>query len=189
MNKAIQESIDKLHEPFDDTLIVVTNVYGVQNDEEFSGRESQIFPVWLYARRLNKVFADNWTSKISEVEIWGQTFFSCTIEVFLPDGSKFQRSGIPQDEYPFAYACELMGVGGDSGSILLCSRQLNKTYGLNWDLELKFLEEVVVCELSIGEQGGKVQTRSGLGKSDGDAFTDACEMFGIIPDEDDDIPF
>lgn len=190
MNKATKEMIDKLHEPFEHTLVVVvTNPYEVQNDEGFSGRESHIFPAWLYARRLDEVFANNWSSKISEVEMWGRTFYYCTIEVVLPDGSKFQRCGIPQNEYPFAYASEIMGIGGESGSILLYSRQLNTTFGLNWDIELKYLEEVVVCELSTSDEEGKVQTRSGIGTIDGDAFINACEMFGISPDEDDDIPF
>ena len=179
MNKEIEGRIDKLHEPFDETF----------RDEGSSEEESHIFPAWLYARRLDEVFANNWSSEISEVEIWGQTFFSCTIGVVLPDGSEVQRSGIPQSEYPFAYACELLGVGGVSGSILLCSRQLNKIYGLNWDIELKYLEEVAVCKISAGVEGGKVQTRSGMGDSDDDAFINACEMFGINPFEDDAIPF
>lgn len=100
MSRATKELIEKLHEPFHHTFVEdVTNPYGVQSDEVTSERESHIFPVWLYARRLDEVFVNNWSSKISEVEMWGRTFYYCTIEVVLPDGSKFQRSGIPQSEY------------------------------------------------------------------------------------------
>ena len=55
-----------------------------------------------------------------------------------------------------------MGVGGDSGSILLYSRKLNTIFGFNWDIELRYLEEMVVCELSTSDEEGKVQTRSGM---------------------------
>lgn len=190
VNKTLKECIDKLHEPFDAELrVVVADSYEDQVIKGFHGGESHLFPEWLYARRLDEVFDNNWSSRIDEVELWGETFFSCTVEVVLPDGSEFQRSGIAQGAHPFAYACELIGIGGDSGSILICSRRLNKAYGLDWNIDLNYLEEEVICELSVGDQEGKRQTRSGMGKTDIDAFANACEMFGISPHEDDDIPF
>lgn len=187
MNKAIKECIDKLHEPFDNALkVVLTNPYEDQ-DDELNGKELRVFPEWLYARRLDSVFAGNWTSKISEVDIWGQPFLSCTIEVVLPDGNEFRRKGVPHNVYPFAHACELIGVGGTYGSILYCSRQLNKTFGFDWDITLTHFEEATVCELAVRTQREKLRTRSGRGGTDESAFINACEMFGINPV--DDIPF
>ena len=190
MDKTIEEFIGELHEPFRNTsdVTVVSRSEDLDGDETNEGK-LYVFPEWLYARRLDDVFANNWTSAISEVNIWGRTFLSCVIRVTLPDGTIFQRKGLPHSAYPFVYACELMGIGGDHGSVLSCSRQLNEKYGFDWDIYLRHLEEAIVCELTVRTDGDDSKTRSGNASADHDAFVNACEMFGINPDWEEDIPF
>ncbi len=190
MEKKTIEAIGKLHEPFGDAeQATVVSRSEDQNDDETYNGGLHVFPEWLYARRLDDVFANDWTSEISEMDMWGQTLLTCVIRVTLPDGSAFQRRGLPHSVYPFVCACELIGIGGDHGSILSCSRQLNEKYGFDWDIELKYLEEAVVCELTVGTDGDESRTRSGNASTAQNAFVNACEMFGINPYQEKDIPF
>ena len=121
MRKTEKQLIEELHEPFnveDREEVKVTHKYlDPDGIEQVLVRDEEVFPEWLYARRLDDVFGPTWSSKIEGVDFWGVEYLRCTIEVELKDNLRIRRSGITHNSLPFSLACEMFGVGGYGGDI------------------------------------------------------------------------
>ncbi len=185
MRKTEKQLVEELHKPFSiedrEEIKVTHKSLDADGIEQFQEQDEEVFPQWLYARRLDDVFGPTWSSKIEGVDFWGMEYLRCNIEVELKENLRICRKGMTHNELPFNLACEMFGIGGIGGDILTCARQLNRKYGLSWDFSLEFKEDVIICEIEVQAFENKQIKRTGVGNSEEGAFISACQMFGIDP--------
>jgi len=179
-----RDLIEKLHTPFDDEQMVEVEVPTEHVDPDggrsWSMKRENGFPTSMYAQRLNDVFGLLWKNELERIDYWGNEYIHFTIEARLPDGDLIKRTGLSHQ--PFETACKMFGIGGSFDQIAHCGRAMNNAFGLDWNIGFSVGEEETICTITVTDSDGTPISRIGIGSGEVNAFTNACEMFGVDPD-------